>query len=105
MRDAPSLAILPALAERGAQIKAHDPQGMEEARQELPQSIVYAETIEEAISGADAIVLLTEWNEYRGIDLAGALASMRGNVFVDLRNVYEPEAMHALGFEYSCVGR
>ena len=105
MRDAPSLAILPALAERGAHIKAHDPQGMEEARQELPQGIAYAETIEDAISGADAIVLLTEWNEYRGIDLTAALASMHGNVFVDLRNVYEPEAMRALGFEYSCVGR
>ena len=105
MRDAPSLAILPALAERGAHIKAHDPQGMEEARHELPPGITYAETIDDAISEADAIVLLTEWNEYRGIDLTAALASMHGNVFVDLRNVYEPEAMRALGFEYSCVGR
>jgi len=105
MRDAPALAILPPLMDRGAIVRAHDPQGMEEAKGELPPDVIYADRIEDAIAGADAIVLLTEWNEYRGLDLAGALASMRGNVFVDLRNVYDPEPMRALGFEYSCVGR
>jgi UDPglucose 6-dehydrogenase len=105
MRDAPALAILPPLIDRGAIVRAHDPQGMEEAKGELPPAVIYADSVEDAIAGADAIVLLTEWNEYRGLDLAGALASMRGNVFVDLRNVYDPEPMRALGFEYSCVGR
>ena len=105
MRDAPSLAILPPLMDRGAQIRAHDPQGMEEAKLELPPGIHYAESIEDAIQGADAVVLMTEWNEYRGLDLGTLKESMTGNVFVDLRNVYEPESMRALGFEYSCIGR
>jgi UDPglucose 6-dehydrogenase len=105
MRDAPSLAILPPLMDRGAQIRAHDPQGMEEAKLELPPGIHYAESIEEAVRGADAVVLMTEWNEYRGLNLATLKESMNGNVFVDLRNVYEPEPMRELGFEYSCVGR
>ena len=105
MRDAPSLAILPPLMDRGAQIRAHDPQGMEEAKLELPPGIHYAESIEDAIQGADAVVLMTEWNEYRGLDLGTLKESMNGNVFVDLRNVYEPESMRALGFEYSCIGR
>lgn len=105
MRDAPSLAILPPMMDRGAQIRAHDPQGMEEAKRELPPGIHYAESIEDAITGADAIVLLTEWNEYRGMDLARAKKLMNGNVFVDLRNVYDPEPMRKAGFQYSCVGR
>jgi UDPglucose 6-dehydrogenase len=105
MREAPSLAILPALADRGAIIRAHDPQGMEEAKGELPPAINYADTIEEAVTGADAIVLLTEWNEYRGLDLENTRKLMRGDVFVDLRNVYEKDLMQAHGFEYSCVGR
>jgi UDPglucose 6-dehydrogenase len=105
MRDAPSLAILPPLMDRGAQIRAHDPQGMEEAKLELPPGIHYADSIEDAVQGADAVVLMTEWNEYRGLDLAALKQAMNGNVFVDLRNVYEPEPMRELGFEYSCVGR
>jgi UDPglucose 6-dehydrogenase len=105
MRDAPSLAILPPLMDRGAQIRAHDPQGMEEAKLELPPGIYYADSIEDAVRGADAVVLMTEWNEYRGLDLEALKEAMNGNVFVDLRNVYEPEPMRQLGFEYSCVGR
>ncbi|MGY8859915.1 MAG: UDP binding domain-containing protein, partial [Pseudomonadales bacterium] len=69
MRDAPSLTILPALLEQGARIVAHDPEGMDEARNELPDTMEYGETIEEVVEGADAIVLMTEWNEYRGLDL------------------------------------
>jgi UDPglucose 6-dehydrogenase len=105
MRDAPSLAILPALADRGAHIRAHDPQGIDEARKELPDTITYADSIDEAVSGAHAVVLLTEWNQYRGLDLKRLLDKMNGNVFIDLRNVYERSMMEAHGFQYTCVGR
>ena len=105
MRDAPSLTILPTLLEQGAKLKAHDPQGMDEARTELPDNIEYIDNIEDAVKGADAIVLMTEWNEYRGLDLDKLKALMRGDVFVDLRNVYERQLMQIHGFNYSCVGR
>jgi UDPglucose 6-dehydrogenase len=106
MRDAPSLAILPALADKGAIIRAHDPQGVNEAKKELSGAdIHYADNIDDAVQDADAVVLMTEWNEYRGLDLAKLKSQMQGNVFVDLRNVYEKELMQRHGFEYSCVGR
>ncbi len=105
MRDAPSLAILPALADRGAIIRAHDPEGMEEARHHLPDAIIYANSIDEAVDGADAVILMTEWNQYRGLDLDNLKSRMSGDVFVDLRNVYERELMEAKGFRYACVGR
>jgi UDPglucose 6-dehydrogenase len=105
MRDAPALAILPALADRGAIIRAHDPEGMHEARELLPESIQYMNSIEEAIADADAVVLMTEWNQYRGLDLKALRASMRGDVFVDLRNVYERPLMERAGLRYTSVGR
>ena len=105
MREAPSLAILPALVEQGARIKAHDPHGMDEARKELPDSVEYTDNIDDAVQDADAIVLMTEWNQYRGLDLEKLKSMMRGDVFVDLRNVYERKLMQAHGFQYSCVGR
>lgn len=105
MRDAPSLAILPALIEQGAIIRAHDPAGMSEAGPLLPSSITYAENIDVAVKDADAVVLLTEWNQYRGLDLQRVKSMMRGDVFVDLRNVYEQKQMSKAGFRYFCVGR
>jgi UDPglucose 6-dehydrogenase len=105
MRDAPSLAILPKLLEDGAGIRAHDPQGMKEARNFLPDSVQYCEDIYMTCKGADAVVLMTEWNVYRGLDLARIRKDMRGNVFVDLRNVYERKQMEKAGFTYHCVGR
>jgi UDPglucose 6-dehydrogenase len=105
MREAPSLAILPALVEQGARIKAHDPHGVDEARKELPDSVEYTDNIDAAVQDADAIVLMTEWNQYRGLDLEKLKSMMRGDVFVDLRNVYERKLMQAHGFQYSCVGR
>ena len=105
VREAPSLAILPPLIEHGARIRATDPQGIEEARAHLPGSVEYVGDVYETLDGADAVVLLTEWNAYRGLDLEEVLRRMRGNVFVDLRNVYEPVTMRTLGFEYTCVGR
>ena len=105
MRDAPSLAILPKLIENGAVIQAHDPQGINEAKTLLPDSVNYFEDIYDTIKNADAIVLMTEWNVYRGLDLELVREIMKGNVFVDLRNVYERDLMTKLGFKYYCVGR
>ena len=105
MRHSPALAILPGLVEKGAIIQAHDPQGMNEARALLPDGIDYCEDMYEAMVDADAVVLMTEWNAYRGLDLTRLKALMRGSVFVDLRNVYEPVEMRRAGFEYVGVGR
>lgn len=105
MRDSPSLAILPALSDKGAIIKAHDPEGVEEAKKLLADTIQYCDSVYDAISSADAVVLMTEWNQYRGLDLNRVKELMKGNVFVDLRNVYERELMEQHGFDYYCVGR
>lgn len=105
MRDAPSLAILPNLVDKGAHIRAHDPQGVKEARGLLPGGIVYCDDVYETVTNADAIVLLTEWNEYRGLDLARVKELMRGDVFVDLRNVYKPDSVRSAGFKYTSIGR
>ena len=105
MRDAPSLSILPALVDRGAIIRAHDPQGIEQAKPLLPESIEYFTDMFEAVENADAVILMTEWNQYRQMDLESLKAKMQGNVFIDLRNLYEPYKMKNMGFEYSCIGR
>ncbi len=105
MREAPSLSILPNLIEQGAHIRAHDPQGMDEARRLLPEAVEYCDNAYAAMDSADALVILTEWNEYRGLDLEQVRARMRGNAFVDLRNIYEPGAIRDTGFHYVCVGR
>ena len=105
MREAPSLTILPALLEKGAAIKAHDPKGIEEARKYMPEGIQYVQNAYEAASDADALVLMTEWNQYRALDMNRIRDVMRQPVFVDLRNVYDPEALKELGFRYSGVGR
>ncbi|MEE9494620.1 MAG: nucleotide sugar dehydrogenase, partial [Gammaproteobacteria bacterium] len=105
MRDSPSLAILPALVDKGAKITAHDPQGIEEAKEQLPETIEYVEDMYEVVKGADAVVLMTEWNQYRGLDLDRVRKMMSGDVFVDLRNVYEADRMKTHGFKYTCIGR
>jgi UDPglucose 6-dehydrogenase len=105
MRDSPSLAIIPNLVDKGAVINAHDPQGVSEAKKLLPGSVNYFEDIYQTVEGADALVLMTEWNEYRGLDFEKVRQLMKGNVVVDLRNVYEPDQMQAYGFVYTCIGR
>ncbi|MDH3777123.1 MAG: UDP-glucose/GDP-mannose dehydrogenase family protein, partial [Desulfobulbaceae bacterium] len=86
-------------------IKVHDPQGMKEARKYLPAGIEYMENPYQVCDGADALVLMTEWNQYRALDLERIRSLMRKAVFVDLRNVYEPEGLKELGFTYFGVGR
>jgi len=105
MRDSPALSILPPLIEKGARIRAHDPQGMHEARGLLPAEVEYCDDMHETWRDADALVVLTEWNVYRGLDFERVREDMRGRVFVDLRNIYERSTLEALGFEYHCVGR
>lgn len=105
MRDAPSLAILPELIKHGATVVAHDPQGMEEAKPLLPESVRYCDSIYAVFNDVDAIILFTEWHAYRGLDLGRIKSKMKTPVFIDLRNVYEPEMMQQYGFEYTCVGR
>jgi UDPglucose 6-dehydrogenase len=105
MRDAPSVPIVARLAEDGAVVRAYDPEGMEQARPLLPSSVVYCRDAMDALSGADALVLVTEWNEFRALAPERLRAAMRGAVVVDLRNVYDPEAMRAAGFAYHCIGR
>ena len=105
MRDAPALSILPALVEKGAVVKAHDPQGMDEARGLLPDEVSYCQDLYSVFDEADAVLLLTEWNVYRGLDLNRGRERMRTPTFVDLRNVYERGRMEELGFSYFCIGR
>lgn len=105
MREAPALSILPKLIENGMKVRAHDPQGMEEAKGLLPKSIEYFDNLNEIFAGVDAIILFTEWNVYRGMNMQRVLASMAGNTLIDLRNVYEVAEMKAIGFNYYCVGR
>lgn len=105
MRDSPSLSIIPPLLDKGAIIKAHDPQGAREAAKELPDTVQYVDDIYRLVSGADALVLMTEWNEYRNLDLRKVKELMSGNAFIDLRNVYDRDSVEALGFVYDAVGR
>jgi UDPglucose 6-dehydrogenase len=103
MRDAPSLEIVPALQAMGAHVQAFDPKG-HEARQML-RDLDFKEGPYEAAEGADALVILTEWDQFRALDLDRVKQAMRGLVVVDLRNIYRPAEMQALGFRYTSVGR
>jgi UDPglucose 6-dehydrogenase len=104
MRESPSLAIAPALVAAGAVIRAHDPEGMAEARKLMPD-IVYCNDPYEAMTGADVVVFLTEWNSYRALDLGRMKSVLKQPVVVDLRNIYRPGEMRAAGFRYSSIGR
>ncbi|HSY88546.1 MAG TPA: UDP-glucose/GDP-mannose dehydrogenase family protein [Verrucomicrobiae bacterium] len=104
MRDSPSLAILPALAKAGATVRAFDPEGMEEAKKLMPD-LVYCRDAYDCMTGADAVAIITEWNEFRGLDLARMKQLLRQPNVVDLRNVYNPAEMVEAGFHYSSIGR
>jgi UDPglucose 6-dehydrogenase len=104
MRDSPSLEIIPALQKLGARIRAYDPEGRHQAEPMLP-GVEFAAGPYEAVDGAAAVVLITEWNEFRALDLRRIKANLASPVFVDLRNVYIPAEMRELGFIYSSIGR
>ena len=104
LRDAPSLEIIPKLQEEGATIRAYDPAGMDEARKLLP-GITLCANAYDAATGADALVLMTEWNQLRNLEFERIKQNLKAPVFVDLRNVYDPARMASLGFHYTSVGR
>src|SRR6186713_690234 len=104
MRDAPSIPLVTGLIDMGAKVKAYDPVGMEQAKGELP-SIIYCEDAYSCAEGADALVIVTEWTQFRGLDLDRLKATMAQPVVVDLRNIYSPQDMAAAGFVYESIGR
>jgi UDPglucose 6-dehydrogenase len=104
MRESPALDIVPALVGMGATVRAFDPAAMGEAKKQL-SDVVYCKDAYDAMSGADALVIVTEWNEFRSLDLTEVRKRLRKPVIVDLRNIYSPADMAAAGFEYSCIGR
>ena len=104
MRDAPSLDIAPALIAAGATVRAFDPEGMHEAAKLLP-NVVMTDGPYEAVEGADVVVIVTEWDQFRALDLERVKSLVKTPVLVDLRNVYRPDDMRARGFTYSSIGR
>jgi UDPglucose 6-dehydrogenase len=103
MRDAPSLVILPYLQKAGALIRAFDPEGHREAAKHL--AVDFARDTYDALAGADGVVILTEWNEFRALDFARVKAALKTPLMVDLRNIYRPAQMAEVGFRYVSVGR
>ena len=104
MREAPSLAIIPALQDAGATIRAFDPEAMEEAGKSL-SDVVFTEDANGVAAGADAVVIVTEWDEFRALSLRELAASMRGDVLVDLRNIFTRAEAEAAGLRYTGVGK
>jgi UDPglucose 6-dehydrogenase len=104
MRDSPSLDIVPGLLAAGARVRAFDPAGRHEAEKLLP-GVEWAEDAYDAVKGADVLAILTEWNEFRALDLKRVREAMTGHIVVDLRNVYTPEDMEIAGFVYTSIGR
>jgi len=104
MRDAPSLDVAPALIAMGATVQAFDPEGMHEAAKLLDE-VQFRDGPYEAVTGADVVVILTEWDQFRALDIDRIKGLMRQPVMVDLRNVYRPEEMRARGFRYASIGR
>ena len=105
MRDAPSIPIVSRLAEEGASIRAFDPVGMEQARPVLPPSIVFCADAYDAAKDADILIVITEWNDFRALAPERLKHLMRGNLIVDLRNVFDPRAIAGAGLDYHGIGR
>ncbi len=104
MRDAPSLDIVPALTHAGAAVRAYDPEAMQEAKH-LLQNVDYARNAYDCIEGADVVVIVTEWDQFRALDLDRVKSSLKTPIVVDLRNIYQPAEMTAKGFTYVSIGR
>jgi UDPglucose 6-dehydrogenase len=103
-RESPALAIVRALQARGARLQAYDPQAMDAVRKELPDLTLCSDAYQ-ACRGAEALVIVTEWNQFRMLDMERIKSLLARPVVVDLRNIYDPAPMRAGGFEYVCVGR
>ncbi|MGH7465379.1 MAG: UDP binding domain-containing protein, partial [Longimicrobiales bacterium] len=105
MREAPSIVVIDGLLERGAEITAHDPEALDAARRVFGDRIRYVENNYDALAGADALVIITEWKQYRVPDFNRIRALLRQPVIFDGRNVFNPARMHELGFDYTSIGR
>ena len=105
MRESPALVLIASLLEAGASVRAHDPVAMDEARHRLGKSVKFADTNYEALEGADALAVVTDWNEYRHPDFERIKQALRKPIVVDGRNLYDPARMRALGFTYYSIGR
>jgi len=105
MREAPSLPLVRGLLEAGAEVAAFDPVAMQSAKNLLPAGVIFTPDAAAALTGADALVLVTEWNEFRSLAPARLAELMRQRVIVDLRNVFDQEAMRGAGFAYYGIGR
>ena len=104
LREAPALKIIPALQRCGAKISVYDPKAMESARQVF-KKVAYGKDAYDAAKGSDAVVIITEWNQFRNLDLGRLKNLMKTPVFIDLRNIYEPAKVRETGFKYVAVGR
>ncbi len=104
MREAPSIALITALQDAGAKVRAYDPEGMKQARGAL-ENVEYAEHAYACADGADALVIATEWDEFRALDLARIKSLLKRPILVDLRNIYRPQDMAERGFTYVGIGR
>ncbi|MFT9165048.1 MAG: UDP binding domain-containing protein, partial [Komagataeibacter saccharivorans] len=105
MREAASITILDQLDRAGAHIRAFDPAGMQTARTVLPQSVTYCSDAVEVAEGADIVVVLTEWNEFRSLSPYKLKNRMKGRKIADLRNIWDPQAIREAGFDYISLGR
>jgi UDPglucose 6-dehydrogenase len=104
MRDAPSLVVIPSLKGEGAILRAYDPEGQKEAEKLLPE-VTWTADPYEAMEGADAVVVLTEWNEFRGLDLDRVRSVVAHPLIIDLRNIFNPAEVAQRGFSYTSIGR
>ena len=104
MRDSPSVQIIPALQRAGASIRAYDPEGMNEAKK-IFNKIVWCQDAYETMENSDALIIITEWNAFRGLDFERAKLLLRRPILIDFRNIYNPEEMATIGIEYHCLGR
>ncbi|HBA73204.1 MAG: UDP-glucose 6-dehydrogenase [Geobacteraceae bacterium GWC2_55_20] len=105
MREAPSLTVINALLDLGAEVRAHDPEALHEARKHFGEQIVYSENLYEILAGADALAIVTEWSEYRNPDFDRIKQALKQPLIFDGRNIYQPQKMTDAGFEYHGIGR
>jgi UDPglucose 6-dehydrogenase len=104
MREAPSIPLITALQDLGAVVRAYDPVGMDQAKREL-LDVTYCDSTYSCAANADALVIVTEWEQFRALDLARLKKEMAQPVIVDLRNIYRPDEMTEHGFTYESIGR
>jgi len=104
VREAPAISVIRAILNAGGKIKAYDPEAMNGMRRHFPD-ITYVASSEDAIKDADALIIMTEWNEFRNMDLKFIKSMMKQPIMIDARNIYDPQKVQALGFKYDCIGR